>query len=94
MFVTLLHQVGPWILLVGGIVGLLQLALFWRTVQRCGQRMLESELMLRLAKQSTLGRVTHLPLVRFWKSPGMWWLTAALSVAYVCGAAVWFALRP
>jgi hypothetical protein len=95
MYLPLLHQYGPWVLLAAATLGFLQVTVLNRFVQRLSQRLLASELLKQAALQLPITGPLIWPLAqRTLQSVALRWLTAAVSLVYLVGAVVWFALRP
>jgi hypothetical protein len=95
MYLPLLHQYGPWVLLAGGILGILQATVFFGAVQRLNQWLLGSELVKQaFLKMPVTGELIWPVAQSLLQSAAQRWLIAAGALLYLAGAVVWFALRP
>ncbi len=95
MYLPLLHQYGPWVLLAGGILGVLQATVFYGAVQGLNQRLLGSEFVKQAFLKMPVTGEFIWPLAQsLLQSAAQRWLIAAVSLAYLAEAVVWFVLRP
>jgi hypothetical protein len=93
----LLQHYDPWVLLIAGILGHLNLTLFYRAQQRWIQRTLSlmaNQGMFDRLQGAIDGKSMQSLMESLLQNPLWRWIGLAQSIPLITGSVVWFVLRP
>jgi hypothetical protein len=95
MNTDLLHQYGPWMLVIGGIVGLLSSTIFYSIQQRWVERLLIfGQEWIQAHSEAEWFQARFARMQRLLQHSVMRWLGLIQSIFLIAGGAIWFVLRP